>query len=246
MTATELPRDSLGDRMKRQYEQRAKVMLPRRTFTIIRLDGKAFHSYTRGRKRPWDEELHDNLVRAAVRLYQEAQGCVLGFVQSDEVSILLTDFATTTTEAWFDGNVQKMASVSASVLTAHFNIEEGNSQSVPDHVGDGPAFFDSRVFTIPDPIEVHNYFVWRQKDIERNSLSMLAQHHYSQQKLHGKGRDELHDMLHAVGVNWNDQPEAFKRGTVLYRTDEPGLLTGPAPIFTAVPEFVAGCAGRQP
>lgn len=206
--------DSLGDRMKTQYENRTRLFLPRRTHTIIRLDGKAFHTYTRGRARPWDRDLNFHLVNAATDLCRQVQGCILGFVQSDEVSLLLADYATINTDAWYDGNIQKMASVSASILTAHFNHEEGNN--VHEN-GTAFAYFDARAFTIADPVEVHNYFVWRQKDIERNSLSMLAQAHFPHAVLHGMKRDDLHEALHTVGVNWNDQPEAFKRGTVIVR-----------------------------
>lgn len=226
-------KDSLGDRMKHQYENRTRTYLPRRTFTVIRLDGKAFHIYTKGRIRPWDHNLNYHLVNATAALCRQAQGCLMGFVQSDEVSLLLADFATTQTEAWFDGNTQKIASVSASILTAHFNIEEGNRL-------DSPAYFDARVFTIPDPVEVHNYFVWRQKDIERNSLSMLAQAHFPHRELQGLKRDGLHDKLHTIGINWNDMPEAFKRGTLVRKTVDPPTIRSqwmaePAPIFTQEP-----------
>jgi len=217
-------KDSLGDRMKHNYENRTRILLPRRTNTIIRLDGKAFHTYTRNRPRPWDPSLHGNLVIAAARLCREAQGAVLAFVQSDEISVLLTDSSTPTTEAWFDGNIQKIASVSASIVTAEFNYRENN------HFSD-LAFFDSRVFTIPDPVEVHNYFVWRQKDVERNSLSMLAQFHFSHRELHGKKREDLHGMLRELGIDWNEMPADFKRGTLIYK-DEFGWTYSSAPIFT--------------
>lgn len=215
--------DALGDRMKRQYEDRCRHMLPRRTHTIIRLDGKAFHTYTRGRERPWDQNFHHHLVNAAAELCQQAQGCLLGYVQSDEISVLLQDYSKITTEAWFDGNLQKIVSVSASIVTARFNTEEWGQP--------GTAHFDARAFTIPDPVEVHNYFVWRQKDAERNSLTLLAQASYSHRQLHGKNRDDKHDMLHAVGKNWNNEPAAFKRGTMITK-EEDGWRAWAAPIFT--------------
>lgn len=227
MCGTQMKRDSLGDRMKHQYEDRTRTYLPRRTHTIIRLDGKAFHTYTRGRMRPWDNFLHDHLVKAAQALFREAQGSVLAYVQSDEISLLLTDFSTIHTEAWFDGNIQKLASVSASIVTAEFNLLEMRDQPFGEISTRGRAHFDARVFTIPDPVEVHNYFVWRQKDAERNSLSMLAQSHFSHRELHGKKREDLHDMLHSIGVNWNDWPAAFRRGTAIEAS-----CAVPAPIFT--------------
>jgi tRNA(His) guanylyltransferase len=217
-------RDSLGDRMKTNYENRTRAYLPRRTNTIIRLDGKAFHTYTRGRLRPWDPDLHYSLVSAAIELCKQAQGTMFGFVQSDEISLLLTDYATLSSEAWFDGNIQKITSVASSIVTAAFNSLEAN-------YSDPFAYFDARVFTIPDPWEVHNYFVWRQKDIERNSLSMLAQANFPHSQLHGKRRQDLHDLLHTVGINWDAQPEAFKRGTLIERHDL-GWASTPAPILT--------------
>src|SRR6185503_13990478 len=105
--------NSLGDRMKRQYEDRTRVMLPRRTYTIIRVDGKAFHTFTRHCEKPNDKALAHALDGAARRLCEEAQGAQLAYLQSDEISVLLTDFMLPTTDAWFDGNLQKIVSVSA-------------------------------------------------------------------------------------------------------------------------------------
>lgn len=224
-------RDSLGDRMKGNYESRTRSYLPRRTNTIIRLDGKAFHTYTRGRQRPWDDALHDNLVQAANVLCRQAQGALVGFVQSDEISILLTDYTQLTTEAWFDGNLQKIASVSASIITAEFNLREMRDQAAGEPGTRGRAYFDARVFTIPDPWEVHNYFVWRQKDIERNSLSMLAQTHFPHKELHGKRRTDLLELLRGIDIEWDDMPQAFKYGTLIHQ-DPLGWLIDPAPVFT--------------
>lgn len=201
--------DSLGDRMKGQYEGRAKQFLPRRTYTIVRLDGKAFHTYTRECERPWDEGLHASMVRGAAALCREMSGAVLAYTQSDEVSVLLTDFASNDTQAWFDGNVQKIVSVSAAKMTAVFNAERPAGLY-------GLGLFDSRCFTIPDPTEVCNYFVWRQQDATRNSISMAAQSLYSSRELHGKSGDEQQEMLWQKGVNWDDYPSAFKRGSVVY------------------------------
>jgi tRNA(His) guanylyltransferase len=213
--------DSLGDRMKRQYENRTRYYLPRRTNTLMRVDGKAFHTYTQDRPKPWDPVMHCNLCFAAQMLVQES-GAEFAFVQSDEISVLLTDYATITTAAWFDGNIQKLASVAASIVTAHFNESEGGEWR-----NGRIAYFDARVFSIPDPVEVYNYFVWRQKDIERNSLSMLAQAQFSHDQLHGQNRDALLAMLKAVGTHWEDSPQDFREGSVVTRDS---ITT--APIFT--------------
>lgn len=249
-------RDALGARMKDQYEHRARQMLPRRTHTVIRLDGKCFSAYTRGLQRPYDQQLMDDLATTAQFLCEEIQGACLAYCQSDEISLLLTDFGSPQTQAWFDGNVQKIVSISASLCTARFNeLRPGKL-----------AFFDSRVFTIPDPVEVTNYFVWRQKDATRNSVSMAAQAYFSHRQLHGKSSGEMQELLWSQhGVNWNDYDPRFKRGTVVFpelrvgsvsyvdrRTGETRVAEGvqrrvwtivPAPIFTQDGDFLAGVEG---
>jgi tRNA(His) guanylyltransferase len=203
--------DSLGDRMKRQYENRTRVMLPRRTYTILRADGKAFSSFTRGCWKPYDVRVAEAMEAAMLALCREAQGSRLGYVQSDEISVLLTDFTTITTEAWFDGNLQKIVSVA-----------------------DGTALFDCRVFTIPDPIEVENYFIWRQQDAARNSIQSLAQAHFSHKQLQGLNVNELQDkLMFERGVNWNDLPAAQKRGRAgVYRDGDGWLVDVEPPMFT--------------
>jgi tRNA(His) 5'-end guanylyltransferase len=203
-------KDDLGTRMKEQYENRTRYMLPRRTYTIIRLDGKAFHTFTRGMKRPYDQGLMTTMDLTAKRLCQEIQGAKMAYTQSDEISILLTDFEKITTDAWFDGNIQKIVSVSASMASGFFNeYLKVYTTKV------GVAVFDSRVFTIPDSIEVENYFIWRQKDAVRNSIAMTAQSLYSHKELNGKSSREQQEMIFQKGQNWNDMPEGFKRGRTL-------------------------------
>lgn len=206
--------DQLGQRMKEQYENRTRYFLPRRTYTIIRLDGKAFHTFTRGMKRPYDEDLMEVMDETSRFLCENIQGSQMAYTQSDEISILLTDFEKTTTDAWFDGNIQKIVSVSASIATARFN-NLIHRRHIVDM--DKLAFFDSRVFIIPDPIEVENYFIWRQKDAVRNSIAMTAQSLYSHKQLEGKSSSDQQEMIFQKGQNWNNMPEGFKRGrTITY------------------------------
>jgi tRNA(His) guanylyltransferase len=219
-------KDSLGDRMKGHYENRTRYLLPRRTYTIIRVDGKAFHAYTKGCERPFDVPLAEDMDFTAVALCRQIEGAQLAYVQSDEISLLVTDFADNQTQAWFDGNLQKLASISASIATAHFNSfrwqrlllggsREANS---PNLLGERIAYFDSRAFTIPDPVEVENYFIWRQQDATRNSISMTAQAHLPHERLQGKTSDEMQEMLwQEKGINWNDMPGGFKRGRCVVR-----------------------------
>lgn len=211
--------DSLGDRMKTNYEDRAKAALLRRTPVIIRVDGKAFHTFTRGCEKPFDADIISCMQKAATRVASEMQGFKMGFVQSDEASFLLTDYDNLETEAWFDYKVQKMASVTASMMSVFFNDEakymkdyaqahQGNC-SLPDKL----ALFDARCFNLPET-EVANYFLWRAKDWERNSLQMYSRANFSQKELHGKNRQGMHDMLHSIGKNWaTDLTDQQKNGT---------------------------------
>lgn len=200
---------SLGDRMKNQYEDRTRYLLPRRTFTIIRVDGKAFHTYCHGLNKPFDYQLMDHFEEAAAYCCENMQGAVMAFCQSDEVSFLLTDFAQTTTDAWFDGDLRKIVSVSASLMTAKFNDLRRNYKQL--------AIFDSRAWTIPDREEAKNYFIWRQNDATRNSILSVAQSLYSHKQLMNKGCAEMQEMIHNKGKNWNDYSVREKRGRVVIR-----------------------------
>ena len=202
-----MTKDSLGDRMKKFYEDRNRTYLARRTPVIIRVDGKAFHTLTRKAEKPFDFDFIEKTVCAAERTANHIQGFKLGYVQSDEASFLLTDFDELNTEAWFDYNVQKLCSVTAAMMTYQFN--RNRPDSIPK---DGLAVFDARCFNIPKE-EVSNYFLWRAKDWERNSVSMFARAFFSDKELHGKGRADMHEMLFQKGQNWADLPPRAKNGT---------------------------------
>lgn len=229
MGETTMNKDALGERMKQSYENRFRYMLPRRTYTMLRIDGKAFHTFTRGCTRPYDLTLMHAMDEAAKFLCEEIQGARLAYVQSDEISVLLADFDKITADAWFDGNLQKIVSVSASLATGAFNRVYQK----------GTAFFDSRAFAIADPIEVANYLIWRQQDAVRNSISMAAQSFYSPKELHGKNTSQQQEMIFQKGQNWNDYPAGFKRGRAIIKQsyEFQGELrtrwaTGEPPIFT--------------
>lgn len=223
-------KDILGDRMKSYYEDRTRYSISRRTYSIIRIDGKAFHTYTKGLKRPFDDGLIDDMDATAAYLCKNIQGAKFAYVQSDEISILLTDFETQQTDAWFDGNIQKMVSVSASMATAKFNqlrmsrsTWEGSDVAGHLEMDDIEKFklamFDSRVFQIPQLIEVENYFIWRQQDCTRNSISTVAQSLYSHKELNGKSSDKKQEMIFQKGINWNDYSPKHKRGRIIRKVD---------------------------
>lgn len=216
-------RDELGDRMKKYYEDRTRITLPRRTYTIIRIDGKAFHTYTRGLNKPFDDGLINDMDDTACYLCKNIQGAKFGFVQSDEISILLTDFDKIGTDAWFDGNIQKMASVAASMATAKFN-QLRTIRHLKNTIGFNYddiklAEFDARVFTIPSDYEVENYFIWRQQDTVRNSISSVAQSLYSHKELASKNVSEQQELIFQKGINWNDYAPKYKRGRFIFKQE---------------------------
>ncbi len=213
-----MTKDSLGDRMKNNYENRYRMFLTRRTPVILRLDGKAFHTLTKAFERPFDDTFMSYMSATAFKLCEEIQGAKCAYVQSDEISILITDFDTLTTDAWFDYNIQKMTSISASIASVTFSTLYGHE-----------AFFDSRVFNLPKE-EVCNYFIWRQKDWIRNSVQMVAQFYYSHKQLHQKKIPDMHEMLFAKGINWTNYPTHCKNGQFITKDYKQGI--NPAPIFT--------------
>lgn len=236
-------RDDLGTRMKTYYEQIPKTKLMRRTPVIIRIDGKAFHTFTRGFDKPFDTILMLSMQETTKYLCENIQGCVLGYTQSDEISLVLIDYQKLETSAWFDYEVQKMCSIAASMATMAFNkfftknvkdkllgyyesfipqcIElqekiEKYHITLEQAVKKG-AMFDARVFNIPKE-EVANYIYWRQLDATRNSIQMVGQAYFSHKELHEKTCNMIQDMLfEKYKINWNDYPTPCKRGTCVIR-----------------------------
>jgi tRNA(His) 5'-end guanylyltransferase len=200
-----MKKDSLGNRMKQNYEDVYRFKLTRRTPVIVRLDGKAFHTLTRGCDKPFDDIFQFSMIETMRKLCEEIQGVKCAYTQSDEISLLLIDFDRLDTHAWFDYNLQKIVSVSASIASVGFSNAYCKT-----------GIFDARAFNIPKD-DVKNYFIWRQKDWERNSLQMLAQSHYSQKQLHKKNKADMHEMLYEKDVNWADLEPRCKNGTFMFR-----------------------------
>lgn len=231
--------DDLGIRMKTFYEQIPKTKLMRRTPVAIRIDGKAFHTFTRGFKKPFDEVLMKSMQQTMKYLCENIQGCVLGYTQSDEITLILIDYKKLNSSAWFDYEVQKMSSIAASMATMAFNRFFANEvenyiwkskcsympqsveiqdrermyvETLKSAVNKG-AMFDARVFNIPKE-EVTNIIYWRQLDATRNSIQMVGQANFSHKELHNKSCNEIQDMLMVQkGINWNDFPVSQKRGS---------------------------------
>ena len=207
--------DSLGDRMKR-HEAASKILLPLRTYTVVRIDGCHFHTYTKHLRKPFDSALVEAMQEATKRTAEAIQGCKLAYVQSDEASFLLTDFESITTDAWYGNQLQKIVSVAASTFTSYFNFKRAEQVDIANY-SQRLATFDARAFTLPDRVEVMNYFLWRIKDAERNSLSSLCQSLYSHKELMGRNSSQQQELLFQKGVNWNDIDGIQKRGTLMFR-----------------------------
>lgn len=241
-----MDKTTLGDRMKNNYENISRYYLTRRMPVIIRIDGKAFHTFTRGFKKPFDDILVKTMQETMKYLCENIQGCVLGYTQSDEISLVLVDYAELTTDAWFGNNLQKMCSVSASMATLAFNkffsgrvqefmydcCDEFGDDVLPEKQNDyelahnvyfkkfNAAMFDSRVFTIPKE-EVCNYLIWRQQDATRNSIQSVGQANFSHKELHGKSCSDIQDMLMTQkSINWNDYATTLKRGSCCIKVDD--------------------------
>lgn len=242
-----MKKDSLGDRMKTFYENIPKTHLTRRQPVIIRIDGKAFHTFTRGFQRPFDNILIECMQETMKYLCENIQGCKMGYCQSDEISLLITDYETINTAAWFDYQVQKMCSIAASMATLAFNRafdekveqeymsleaeamfpssldrdyikEQDNIYKAHEKAFLKGAMFDARCFSIPKE-EVCNYFLWRQNDCTRNSIQMVAQANFSHKQLQNKSCDELQEMLwQEKNINWNDFEIVKKRGSCCTKT----------------------------
>lgn len=234
--------DELGKRMKTFYEEIPKTRLMRRVPVAIRIDGKAFHTFTREFQKPFDEVLIKSMQDTMKYLCENIQGCVLGYTQSDEITLILVDYKKFTSSAWFDYEVQKVCSIAASMATIAFNkyfSENINSEYCvfDDELLDGDfnpnykneylidlytthikasykgAMFDARCFNIPKE-EVTNLIYWRQLDATRNSIQMVGQANFSHKELQNKSCDQIQDMLMTQkGINWNDIPSYQKHGS---------------------------------
>ena len=236
------------DKRMKKYEYVSRTYLTTRTPVIIRIDGKCFHSFTRGFKKPFDEILSGTMQETMKYLCENIQGCVLGYTQSDEITLILVDYKEINTCAWFDYNIQKCASIAASMATMAFNrlfkqinddwwfgltdkwVKSGMTKNtfIPDSdielynkhslaISQKGAMFDARIFNIPKE-EVCNNILWRQQDATRNSIQMVGHANFSDKQMHGKNTSQIQDMLMLEkGINWNDFPTKYKRGSCCVR-----------------------------
>lgn len=241
--------DSLSNRMKEYYEFIPKTKLMRRTPVAIRIDGRSFRTFTRGFKKPFDDILIQSMEETMLYLCKNIQGCVLGYHQSDEITLILIDYKTLESDAWFDFEVQKLCSISASMATMKFNqifnqkvydyvtqMAEENNLEEKDYCGAltratlAGAMFDARCFNIPRE-EVCNLIYWRQLDAIRNSIQMVGQANFSHKQLQNKNCTKIKAMLMAEkGIDWNDFPTHNKRGSCCVRRGD-WVIDKNIPIF---------------
>lgn len=205
-------KDNLGDRMK-SFEQCFRTFIPTGMPIVLRLDGKSFHSYTKGCKRPIDENLVNCMNETVKYLCANLQGAQLGYVQSDEISILINNYTSLESQPVFGNSLNKILSISAGMASAFFTM---NSASIFNGVPK-LAVFDSRLFVLPKE-EVNNSFLWRQQDCTRNSIQMLARSLYSHKELHNKNTSDLQELCFQKGINWNDLPTYQKRGRCIVKS----------------------------
>jgi len=199
---------SLGDRIKR-YEKTFSYIAVKRMPLMIRVDGRAFHTFTRNFKKPFDTDFISAMVKSAQYVAENIQGFKVAYIQSDEVTFCITDYDSLESEGWFNYELSKIISISASMMSVAFN------KFFPT---DKMPVFDSRAFTIPKE-DVVNAFLWRAKDWERNSLQMYCRSFFSHKQLHKKKKEDMHNMLHEKGYNWStDLTNQEKNGTFLIKT----------------------------
>lgn len=207
---------SLGDRMK-GYENITRNHLISRMPVILRLDGRAFHTFTKGFVKPYDTTFAKTMELTMKYLCENIQGCVFGYTQSDEITLVLVDYQGLNTSSWFDNNIQKMVSVAASMATLEFNRKF--SELTLDYSKMG-ATFDCRAFNVPKE-EITNCVLFRQNDAIRNSVQALGQAHFSHKELHGKNTEDIITMVkEKTGILWNKLPIEQQRGMCCIKDDE--------------------------
>lgn len=203
-------RDSLGDRMK-SYEMEARTVLPARAWTIIRVDGRAFHTWTKGLDRPYSLQMVEAMGETMKGMCEQIPGVVCAIAQSDEISLVIQDFSRPETQPWYGGQVQKMVSVAASMATALFGRH---------FLDRAPALFDARVFTVPNRVEIANCLFWRQIDGERNGISLISSNFFSSKQLHGVSTEGRKQMLEDAGVDLSAYDARFLHGQFAMQVEQ--------------------------
>lgn len=239
----------LNERMKK-YEYVTRHYLMCRTPVIVRIDGKAFHTFTRGMKKPFDHIFMKSMQDTMKYLCENVQGCVLGYCQSDEISLLLVDYENLESCAWFDNNISKIISITSSMASVFFNKEFSNNcnnyfvwseytnyEDLMKTKCNILQIFDSRAFNIQKE-EVNNYFVWRQQDAIKNAIQMIGRSYFTHKELENKNGKEIVDMLDNIKVNYHSFSTSEKRGTCCIKTGKGWELDTEIPIFKDNKDYI--------
>lgn len=240
----------LDERMKK-YEYVTRYYLMCRTPVIVRIDGKAFHTFTKGMKKPFDSVFMKSMQNTMKYLCENVQGCVLGYCQSDEISLLLIDYENLESCAWFDNNLSKIISITSSMASLYFHkvfyknvfkycVENNINKEYNDLLIDKSntlQFFDARAFNLQKE-EVNNYFVWRQQDAIKNAIQMIGRAYFTHKELENKNGKDIIDMLDNIKVNYHSFSTCEKRGTCCIKTDKGWELDTEIPIFKDNKDYI--------
>lgn len=236
-----MSKDSLGDRMK-DYERREDRRFMNFAPVIARMDGRGFSKWTQGLERPYDEQLSQAMVSVTRRLVEET-GARIGYTQSDEITLvfLVEDIKQS---MMFDGKLQKLCSVLAGMTSSMFVTEclSRVDTEISRRALQAPHF-DARVFQVPTKTEAANAVLWREKDACKNAVSMAARSFYSHSELQGRSAAQMQEMIFARGMNFNDYPAFFKRGTFLQMRSSESLL--PEKAVAYLPEGASATVIRR-
>ena len=233
--------EELSDRMK-YYENVPKNYLMRRVPVVIRCDIRSGGSFVKGFKKPFDDVFGKTMIRTMEHVAKEIQGCIFAYTESDEMSFVLSDYKKLNSAAWFDYNVEKVASLAASEATFAFNkyfaeeVDKYKNSIGYDEDGsldkaeydqyvvylraiDKGVRFDGRCANYPKE-EVSNYIYWRQSDAMRNSVSMAARAQFPHKQCEHKNQEQLKAMLmDECGINWDDYATHYKYGVCWTKAD---------------------------
>lgn len=234
---------SLGDRIK-DAENVFRYKLPERLPVLIRLDGKGFSKFTKNFEKPFDTNFMELMDKTAKYLCENIQGVQIAYVGSDEITLLIHNYKQLNSQSWFNNEIQKMCSISAGMASSYFSLNTGrfayeNGSKLQMVV------FDSRVFVVPES-EVNNSFLFRQRDIMRNSISMFARSLYSHKELLNKNSTELKEMCKQKGVDLDTKEKYFLNGRSLEKREvmKDGVfrtkwdVNKEIPIFSEDPDYI--------
>lgn len=227
-------KQTLADRMK-EYEANFDYKIMRRCPVILRLDGRSFSRLTKSLEKP-SEKFINAMANTTLDVAKDIEGCVFGYCQSDEITLVLKNDQSIYSMPWFDNRIQKMVSIAAAEATYAFgkNLEKQELELKR-------GIFDCRVFSVPNTIELVNNLIYRQRDCMRNAISLVADAQL--RKRLGKGaalklllnkgsKERLQLLFEKCGIDfWKDYPSAVIRGVGAYRKPEEKIGKDNVPII---------------